>query len=117
MGEHAIAVPGVWEKQVGPALLKILDDADVQWNTIDIHRIPYLDVGVYNGDEMPNPGPDPVVICIGVKLGTLSGNDGAIVAKRCQEAPDNFGLNDVEIAIKASERSQSTAPAFEKPPS
>ncbi|KAI1794932.1 hypothetical protein LXA43DRAFT_994955 [Ganoderma leucocontextum] len=109
VGEHAIAVPGVWENQVGPALLKVLDEENVKWNTIDLHRIHYVDFN----DEAPFP----VVVCIGVKPGTLSGEDGAPVAKRCQEVLDSFSLNDVEVAIKASERFQSVAPApaFEEP--
>ncbi len=109
VGEHAIAAPAVWEKQVGPAILKVLDEENVQWNTVDVHRIHYV-----NFDD---ESPFPVVVCIGVKLGTLSGEDGARVAKRCQQVLDDFGLSDVEVTIKASERFQSAAPPFEKPAS
>ncbi|KAM5539510.1 hypothetical protein V8D89_006962 [Ganoderma adspersum] len=109
VGEHAIAAPGVWENQVGPALLQVLDEEAVRWNTIDVHRIHYID--------FDNEAPFPVVVCIGVKFGLLSGEDGARVAKQCQEVLDGFGLGDVEIAIKASERFQAArvAPAFEEP--
>ena len=109
MGEHTIAAPGVWENQVGPALLQVLDEETLQWNTIDVHRIHYID--------FDNEAPFPVVVCIGVKFGLLSGEEGARVAKRCQEVLDGFGLNDVEVAIKASERFQAArlAPAFEEP--
>ena len=110
VGEHAIAAPGVWENQVGPALLQVLDEEAVRWNTIDVHRIHYI--GFDNG------APFPVVVCIGVKFGLLCGEDGARVAKRCQGVLDGFGLGDVEVAIKASERFQAAhrvAPAFEEP--
>ncbi|PIL29493.1 hypothetical protein GSI_08435 [Ganoderma sinense ZZ0214-1] len=107
VGEHPIAAPGVWENHVGPALLAVLDQENVQWNTIDVHRIHYI--------EFDHEAPFPVVVCIGVKFGLLTGQDGARVAERCQAVLDDFGLADVEVAIKASERFQLAAPAFEEP--
>ncbi|PIL22804.1 hypothetical protein GSI_15499 [Ganoderma sinense ZZ0214-1] len=107
VGDHAIAAPGVWDNQVGPALLKVLDEENVKWDTIDVHRIHYT--------EFDHEAPFPVVVCIGVKFGALSGEDGVGVAKRCQAVLDGFGLGDVEVAIKASARFQAAAPAFEKP--
>ena len=76
--EHAIAAPGVWENQVGPALLQVLDEEAVQWNTIDVHRINYI--------GLDNEAPFPVVVCI---VGPVRGDprrvDGSEISRRSRD--------------------------------
>ncbi|KAH9942017.1 hypothetical protein B0H21DRAFT_696572, partial [Amylocystis lapponica] len=90
-GNHPLAA--VWEDNLAPRVLDILDSKGVQWTSMDAARI---------GVEEEYFAPVQVVIWIGIKPDTLSGEDGLAVAKECKQVLVDDNILDVEVEARVS---------------
>ncbi|KAJ1301764.1 hypothetical protein OPQ81_008993 [Rhizoctonia solani] len=89
VGNHALLK--VWEDKLALDIHKVLDMMEVNWTSTDVVRIGKA------GESLP-----PVVLWIGVVPGSLSTNDGFIVASQCRECLEAFNITDVEVEIRES---------------
>ncbi|KAF8606534.1 hypothetical protein BDV93DRAFT_520820 [Ceratobasidium sp. AG-I] len=89
VGRHAIK--DIWEDRLSPELIKHLDLTKVDWTSIDVVRIGYVE------DSCP-----PVVVWIGVRPGSLSMVAGTQVAQDCHYILKMFGIDDVDVEIRES---------------
>ncbi|KAN0079685.1 hypothetical protein V8E54_004899, partial [Elaphomyces granulatus] len=70
VGNHALTE--VWEGNLDLKILTLLDEMKVKWTSTDIVRIG-------NAGESSAP----IILWIGVRPTSLSGDDGVVVASRC----------------------------------
>ena len=77
--------------QLFPEISKTLDSKEVNWTSIDVVKIGY------------DWGDRPVILWIGVKPSSLSGEKGVEVALACKELLVKYGINDVECEIRESQ--------------
>ncbi|KAG8703591.1 hypothetical protein FRC08_002747 [Ceratobasidium sp. 394] len=89
VGNHALKK--VWEDNLALKVHALLDSSEVKWTSTDIVRI--RDVG----EDFA-----PVILWIGVMPGSLSGNDGVVVASKCRELLEENGITDVDVEIRES---------------
>ena len=89
VGEHALA--GVWGDGLGRKVSDLLTSRKVDWTSVDLVRI-----GVE--DEYFAP----VILWIGVTPGSLSHDDGSVVAHKCKELLEERGIADVDVEIRGS---------------
>ncbi|GBE88907.1 hypothetical protein SCP_1403150 [Sparassis crispa] len=82
----------VWDN-LAPRILNILDSKGVKWTSMDIVRISFT--GEYVA---------PIVVWIGIKPGTLSGEDGLAAVKECKQVLMANEILDVEVEIHESVR-------------
>ncbi|TCD60356.1 hypothetical protein EIP91_010316 [Steccherinum ochraceum] len=87
-GPHKIAE--VWE-ELGPVIVSILDRENVNWTSLDVVRIGFVDEPKVSA---------PVVLWIGVELESLSSDVGNDVALECKELLLAHGIGDVEVEIR-----------------
>lgn len=102
VGDHAINA--VWEYKLAPRIHNILDSMKVKWTSTDVVRI-----GI-KGEHTA-----PVVLWIGVMPRSLSGDDGVFVTTRCREILDEFNLSDIDVQIRESIVTRSTASKLLRP--
>lgn len=81
----------VWEGNLAPKILALLDSMEVKWTSIDIVRI---------GDSEEYYA--PAILWIGVMPASLPPNDGVIVASRCKALLEEHGITDVDVEIRES---------------
>jgi len=89
VGNHALK--SVWEDNLALELHTLLDSMEVKWTSMDVVRIG--DVGESSA---------PVILWIGVMPASLSANDGALVASKCQELLVRYDIPDVDVEIRES---------------
>jgi hypothetical protein len=83
------ALNDVWEGDLLREVLTLLDSMKVMYTSIDVLRIGY-------------EHPFPPIIWIGVTPGSLSGNDGVVVASKCKELLQKYNVTDVDVEIRES---------------
>ncbi|KAK7447031.1 hypothetical protein VKT23_014244 [Stygiomarasmius scandens] len=91
VGNHALKLQEVWEDNLAFKLHTLLDSMKVKWTSTDVVRIG-------NADESFAP----VVLWIGVIPASLSGDDGVVVAFKCQGLLREYDITDVEVEIRES---------------
>ncbi|KAF8267033.1 hypothetical protein EI94DRAFT_1786628, partial [Lactarius quietus] len=91
VGNHAPALKEAWEGSLPLKLHALLDLMHVKWTSIDVVRI-----GIA-GDHSA-----PVILWIGVMPRSLFGEDGLVVASRCQDLLVEFNIIDVDVEIRES---------------
>ena len=89
VGRHAIK--DVWEGNLSRQVIQHLDSREVEWTSIDVVRIGEVGESFH-----------PVILWIGVRLKSLSGEDGTKVACSCKEILVRFGIVDVDVEIRVS---------------
>lgn len=102
VGDHAIK--DVWEDKLGPRLHDLLEMTKVQWTSLDVVRIKT------SGETQA-----PIVLWIGVMPTTLSGEDGANVAFKCQGLLGEYNINDIDVEIRESIVTRSSSPKLLTP--
>ena len=80
------------EDKLAPKLHDLLDEMKVEWTSTDVVRIGYVE----------EPSTAPVIVWIGVKPKSLSGNDGADVASGCKSLLEEHDIPDVDVEIRES---------------
>jgi hypothetical protein len=83
-------IQNVWDI-LGPKVMDCLDSNQVMWTSVDIVRFA-------KGKEPPGP----VVLWIGVKPQSVSGEDAHIAAIGCLQLLELFQLTDVEVEFRES---------------
>ncbi|KAF8816767.1 hypothetical protein BYT27DRAFT_7206932 [Phlegmacium glaucopus] len=86
------ALTKVWEGNLAPKVLDLLDSMKVQWTSIDIARI--------GNPELQKPF--PVILWIGVRPASLSGYKGLDVASQCKKLLIEHHITDVDVEIRES---------------
>ncbi|KAJ7457634.1 hypothetical protein B0H11DRAFT_2160733 [Mycena galericulata] len=89
VGHHALKE--VWEDNLVLKVHDLLDSMRVNWTSIDVLRI---------GNA--GQASAPVILWIGVTPKSLSGNDGVVVASRCQDLLASHQITDVNVEIRES---------------
>ncbi|KAI0344229.1 hypothetical protein BDW22DRAFT_1355569 [Trametopsis cervina] len=89
VGTHALV--DVWEADLAVELHAVLDEMKVKWTSTDAVRIGYV------GEPFA-----PVIVWIGVAPGSLSSQDGAVVASRCKRLLEERYITDVDIELRES---------------
>ncbi|KII91130.1 hypothetical protein PLICRDRAFT_680330 [Plicaturopsis crispa FD-325 SS-3] len=83
----------LWNGRTLPdKIVSALDSLKVQFNTINVHRRSYEEEDMYWY-------PGPLTLYIGVRRGTLSCEDGAVAAAKCDEVLAEYGVTDVDVMI------------------
>ena len=100
--DHQIAT--VWDN-LGPKVPDYLDSVGVPWTSIDVVRFRVVDVG---------EDPGPVVLRIGVKPQSLSGEDARVAAIGCQGLLREFEITDVDVEFRESIFTRSAGPKLLK---
>ncbi|KAK7447047.1 hypothetical protein VKT23_014257 [Stygiomarasmius scandens] len=101
VGNHALKLQEVWEDNLAFKLHTLLDSMKVKWTSTDVVRIGNVDESFA-----------PVVLWIGVIPASLSGDDGVVVAFKCQELLREYDITDVEVEIRESVVTRSAGPRF-----
>jgi len=96
-GNHALK--NIWEDNLALKIHAVLDLMKVKWTSTDVVRIKPVDESFA-----------PVVLWIGVIPGSLSGDDGVVVAFKCRETLRENDITDVEVEIRESVVTQSAGP-------
>ncbi|KAG8752242.1 hypothetical protein FRC11_008546, partial [Ceratobasidium sp. 423] len=104
VGNHAITE--VWEDNLAFKIHALLDKMKVKWTSTDVVRI---------GNEGESSA--PVILWIGVMPGSLSGDDGLVVASRCWKLLEKGGITDMEVEIRESVVTRSAGPKLLEPSS
>ncbi|KAG8968959.1 hypothetical protein FRB90_010782, partial [Tulasnella sp. 427] len=91
VGSHA-ALSLVWEPVIASEIEAYLDSQQVAWTSVDPVRIAYA-----GGESFP------VIIWVGVKPGSLSGEKGVEVALGCRTILTGNGVFDIHVEIRSSE--------------
>ncbi|KAK7447030.1 hypothetical protein VKT23_014243 [Stygiomarasmius scandens] len=99
VGNHALKLHEVWEDNLAFKLHALLDSMQVKWTSTDVVRIGNVDESFA-----------PVVLWIGVMPTSLSGDDGVVVAFKCQELLGEYDITDVEVEIRESVVTRSAGP-------
>ncbi|PWW72935.1 hypothetical protein C7212DRAFT_359997 [Tuber magnatum] len=102
VGSHPLTA--IWEDNLALEIHNILEWRSIQWTSTDVVRI-----GIA-GESVA-----PVIIWIGVKPNTLSGEDGFGVAQECKQLLVMNQILDVEIEIRESIITRFAGPKFQKP--
>jgi hypothetical protein len=89
LGDHHLAY--IWEDDLAFKLHCILNSMNINWTSTDVVRIA-------NVEDTSGP----VVIWIGVELGTLGFDDGSAVVLECREVLDTYHIQGVNIEIRES---------------
>ncbi|KAF8957093.1 hypothetical protein BDZ97DRAFT_120014 [Flammula alnicola] len=97
VGNHALKE--VWEDNLALKLHALLDSMKVKWTSTDVVRIG-------NAGESSAP----VILWIGVMPGSLSGDDGIVVASKCRERLVESNIADVDVEIRESVVTRSAGP-------
>lgn len=97
IGSHPLQA--IWEDNLALKLHILLDSMEVTWTSTDVVRIGHV------GDSSP-----PALLWIGVVPGSLSRDNGAIVASKCQELLVNSNISDVDVEIRESIVTRSVGP-------
>ena len=100
--DHQIAT--VWDN-LGPKVPDYLDSVGVLWTSIDVVRFRVAD-----SREVPGP----VVLWIGVKPQSLSGEDARVAAIGCQGLLKEFEITDVDVEFRESIFTRSAGPKLLK---
>ncbi len=87
IGNHPLKA--VWEDNLALQIHDILKSKGVKWTSTDLARIGFV------GESVA-----PALVWIGVKPGTLSGEDGLAVAKECKQLLVASKILDVEVEIR-----------------
>ncbi|KAH7910996.1 hypothetical protein BJ138DRAFT_1151683 [Hygrophoropsis aurantiaca] len=90
-GNHALK--DVWEDNLAFKVHALLESMKVMWTSTDVVRI--VNAGAASSSA-------PVIIWIGVLPESLSGDDGAVVASKCQALIIENGIADVDVEIRES---------------
>lgn len=101
VGDHALK--RVWEDNLAFAIHSLLESQGVQWTSTDVVRIGYVEK------------PAPVILWIGVRPDTLSGEDGRAVASQCKQLLEAHDILDVDVEIRESVVTRSVGPKLPKP--
>ena len=89
VGNHPLKA--VWEDNLALQIHNILESKGVKWTSTDVARIGFVGESV-----------TPILIWIGVKPDTLSGEDSLTVAKKCKQLLIANRILDVEVEIRES---------------
>ncbi|RDB23489.1 hypothetical protein Hypma_008958 [Hypsizygus marmoreus] len=81
----------VWEDKVAPEIFARLSEMEVEWTSIDVVRIGQV------GESSA-----PVIVWIGVKPISLSGEDANNAAFGCLSILQQFDIHDVDVEIRES---------------
>lgn len=85
------ALHKAWEDGLARKAIDLLKSRDVEWTSIDIVRI--------------GPAEEyyrPVILWIGVTPGSLSHDDGLVVASKCKALLEEHDITDVDVEIRES---------------
>jgi len=88
-GGHALCK--VWEDGLDLKAFDLFESREVDWTSVDIVRIG--PEGEYR---------NPVILWVGVTPGTLSHDDGLVVAHKCKELLEEHDITDVDVEIRES---------------
>ncbi|KAG5640689.1 hypothetical protein DXG03_007528 [Asterophora parasitica] len=88
-------ISDVWKEKNLRQMIGVLDSRGVEWTSMDLVR--FGDVGL-----VERISDAPVVVWIGVKPDTLSGEDGLAAAKECKQILVANGILDVEVEMRES---------------
>ncbi|KAF8555076.1 hypothetical protein OG21DRAFT_956385 [Imleria badia] len=102
IGNHPLKE--AWEGKLALKLHSLLDSMKVKWSSTDVVRI--RNVGESSA---------PIILWIGVIPASLSGNDGVVVAFKCQELLVQYGIADVNVEIRESVVTRSAGPKLLTP--
>jgi hypothetical protein len=100
----------VWDDDVGPKVLNVLDSQKVDWTSIDLARF------TTEGDRGKKTE-GPVVIWVGVCPASLQAEDAFISGNMILEVLVSFQINDVEVEYRESIYRRSAGPALLHPAS
>jgi len=89
VGKHMLQE--VWEDDLALKLHAVLDSMKVKWSSTDVVRI------LNTADSSSS-----VILWIGVMPGSLSGDDGVVVASKCLDILRRNNVADVEVEIRES---------------
>ncbi|RPD77947.1 hypothetical protein L226DRAFT_611127 [Lentinus tigrinus ALCF2SS1-7] len=105
-GDHTIRT--VWETELAPKVIDLLDSKDVLWTSLDV-------VGIIEVEK--SPARAPIVLWIGVQPVSLSREDGRTVAVTCKDIlVKEFEITDVEVEIRESVVTRAAGPKLLSPP-
>ena len=85
------ALHKVWADGLSRKVSDLLKSRDVEWTSIDIVRI--------------GPAEEyyrPVILWVGVTPGSLSHDDGLVVASKCKALLEEHDITDVDVEIRES---------------
>jgi len=85
------ALHAVWEDGLANKVFDLLKTMEVKWTSADILRI---------GHEGLAVRPYPVILWLGVVPGSLSRDDGDVVAHGCKKILEEHGISDVDVEIR-----------------
>ena len=102
LGDHPLA--RVWEDNLAFQLHRVLNSSNVNWTSTDVVRIANIEESF-----------SFVVVWVGVEPGTLSFDDGVVVALKCREVLDSYHIQDVEVEIRESRIIKQAGPRFLDP--
>ncbi|KAH9967644.1 hypothetical protein BGW80DRAFT_1462153 [Lactifluus volemus] len=89
LGNHPLAE--VWDVGLADNLCRELDTKCVNWTSLDALRI--VNAGESSG---------PAIVWVGVELGSLSFEEGCVVAFNCRPIIDSYGIRDYHVEIRES---------------
>ncbi|KAJ7640781.1 hypothetical protein DFH06DRAFT_1429749 [Mycena polygramma] len=98
---HTHALKKVWEVSLALEVHTLLDSIQVKWTSTDVMRI---------GNQGEPSNSFLVVLWIGVMPGSLSGEDGVVVASKCRELLVKYDITDVDVEIRESVVTRSAGP-------
>ena len=82
-----------WEDNLGPKVWALLDSMEVKWTSVEILRI------AASSWEQSSA---PIILWVGVTPGSLSGENGAVVASECHKLLVEHDITDVEVELRES---------------
>ena len=81
----------VFEEKLAPQIMDALDSMKVRWNNLNVVRMQYNDENVGA----------PVTVLIGVEVGSLTREDGAVAAAKCLELLKEYEVTaTAEVAMR-----------------
>lgn len=89
VGDHPLNA--VWEDKLAHRLFDLLKSMKVEWTSTDIVRM-----------RIAGESSAPVILWIGVMPKSFSGDDGVVVASKCQELLREYDIDDVDVEIRES---------------
>ncbi|KAH9967650.1 hypothetical protein BGW80DRAFT_1177955 [Lactifluus volemus] len=89
LGNHPLAK--AWDDGLADSLCRELNIMRVNWTSLDALRI--VNAGESSG---------PAIVWVGVELGSLSFEEGCVVAFNCRPIIDSYGIRDYHVEIRES---------------
>ncbi|KAH9967653.1 hypothetical protein BGW80DRAFT_1340654 [Lactifluus volemus] len=89
LGNHSLAK--AWDDGLAESLCRELNKMRVYWTSLDALRI--VNAGESSG---------PAIVWVGVELGSLSFEEGCVVAFNCRPIIDSYGIRDYHVEIRES---------------